>query len=230
MRYRQRPLSLDIGAGVLIGFGIVRHVRSTSCCRLSASCCRRDARLCARRRDRRRLVRTIPVRAVGVALIDNFGWQPALMVFAILTLLIIPLSLRRCARRRRMSARLPGGAQTAVVQDGAGGSFRPSLLRAAGARLLHLRLPARLHHRASAGLSGRPRAFGRTPAAGCIAAIGLFNIFGSLGVGWLQRQVAEALHPARDLFICALAVDRQSSFRFRSRQFSAIVVRRIDRA
>ena len=33
-----------------------------------------------------------------------------------------------------------------------------------------------------------------------IAAIGLFNIVGSLGVGWLQNRIPEALHPVGDLF------------------------------
>ena len=40
-----------------------------------------------------------------------------------------------------------------------------------------------------------------------IATIGLFNIIGSLGVGWLQNQVAEALYPVGDLFP-PRAVDR----------------------
>ena len=35
--------------------------------------------------------------------------------------------------------------------------LRAALLRAAGARIFHLRFPARIHHRPYAGLSGRPR-------------------------------------------------------------------------
>ena len=53
-----------------------------------------------------------------------------------------------------------GGGVDAIAPAGARRSLRPSLLHAAGARLLHLRLPARIHHRAFAGLSGRPRAVG----------------------------------------------------------------------
>ena len=51
-----------------------------------------------------------------------------------------------------------GCRQAAIVASGADRSVRPSQLRAAGAGLLHLRLPARLRHRAPAVLSGRPRA------------------------------------------------------------------------
>jgi len=42
MRYSSTPLSLDIGAGVLIGFGLSGSP-SISCCPLSASCCRRSS-------------------------------------------------------------------------------------------------------------------------------------------------------------------------------------------
>ena len=38
-------------------------------------------------------IRAVPFRALGVALIDDFGWQTALVVFAALMLLIVPLSV-----------------------------------------------------------------------------------------------------------------------------------------
>src|ERR1700754_4310070 len=40
MRYAATPMSLNLGAGVLIGFGLPA-VRSISCCLHSANCCRR---------------------------------------------------------------------------------------------------------------------------------------------------------------------------------------------
>ena len=49
-------------------------------------------------------------------------------------------------------------AAPAVRQAGVGRGVRPSELCAARARLLHLRLPTRLRHRASAVVSARPRA------------------------------------------------------------------------
>ncbi len=72
---------------------------------------------------------------LGVLLIDLYGWQTTLVIFAALMLLILPLALVLATPR----------------------AVRPPQLRPAGARLLHLRFPARLHHCASAGLSGRPR-------------------------------------------------------------------------
>ena len=52
-------------------------------------------------------------------------------------------------------------AAQAIGHAGALRGLRPSQLRAAGARLLHLRLPDILHRRASAGVSGRSRTAGR---------------------------------------------------------------------
>ena len=152
------PLSLDLGAGVLIGFGL--------------SGCSFNLVLSAFSKllppEKRGLALGAGTAAgsfgqflfapFGVALIDNFGWQPALTVFA-----AADAADRAAVARARDAAcdvvERPV-ARPAIVQDGAGGSVRPSLLRAAGARLLHLRLPARLHHRASAGLSRRSRHLG----------------------------------------------------------------------
>ena len=89
------------------------------------------------------------------SLIQAFSWQTALLIFAGTMLLVLPLSL---ALATPPSAPVAGGRQAAIVASGAGRGVRTSQLRAAGARLLHLRLPARLRHRAPAVLSGRPRA------------------------------------------------------------------------
>src|SRR5450631_3281710 len=93
MRYAATPLSLDVGAGVLIGFGL--------------SGCSFNLVLSAFSKllppERRGLALGAGTAAgsfgqflfapFGVALIDHFGWQAALIVFACLMLLIVPLSL-----------------------------------------------------------------------------------------------------------------------------------------
>src|ERR1700730_12516343 len=93
MRYAATPLSLDLGAGVLIGFGL--------------SGCSFNLVLSAFAKLLPTEQRGIGLGAgtaagsfgqflfapFGVALIDNFGWQTALTVFAGLMLLIVPLSL-----------------------------------------------------------------------------------------------------------------------------------------
>src|SRR5664279_5767447 len=93
MRYAATPLSLDIGAGVLIGFGL--------------SGCSFNLVLSAFSKllppDKRGIALGFGTAAgsfgqflfapFGVAMIDQMGWQSALMVFSVLMLLIIPLSL-----------------------------------------------------------------------------------------------------------------------------------------
>src|SRR3979411_348388 len=93
MRYAATPLTLDVGAGVLIGFGL-------SGCSFNLVLSAFSKLLPPERRG-------IALGAgsgagsfgqslfapCGGAMIDNFGWQTALTVFAALMLLIIPLSL-----------------------------------------------------------------------------------------------------------------------------------------
>src|SRR6201986_2316302 len=93
MRYSATPLSLNLGAGVLIGFGL--------------SGCSFNLVLSAFSKlvppERRGFALGAGTAAgsfgqflfapFGVAMIDNFGWQTALMVYAALMLLILPLSL-----------------------------------------------------------------------------------------------------------------------------------------
>ena len=93
MRYSSTPLSLNLGAGVMVGFGLAgcsfNLVLSAFAKLLPA--------------EKRGLALGAGTAAgsfgqflfapIGVALIDNFGWQQALSVFGFLMLLIIPLSL-----------------------------------------------------------------------------------------------------------------------------------------
>src|SRR6201996_8392087 len=93
MRYATTPLSLELGAGVLIGFGL-------SGCSFNLVLSAFSKLLSP---DRRGLALGAGTAAgsfgqflfapIGVAMIGNFGWQAALTVYAGLMLLIIPLSL-----------------------------------------------------------------------------------------------------------------------------------------
>jgi MFS family permease len=205
MRYAATPLSLDIGAGVLIGFGL--------------SGCSFNLVLSAFSKllppERRGLALGAGTAAgsfgqflfapFGVAMIDNFGWQAALTVFAFLMLLIIPLSLAL--------ATPPATSADAPVADQQ--SFRTALAEAFGHRsyvllmlgfftcgfqlaFITVHLPSYLVDR------GMPVQTG----GWVVAAIGLFNIIGSLSVGWLQnrfpkRYILSAIYFTRALSIVA---------------------------
>ena len=218
MRYSTTPLSLDIGAGVLIGFGL--------------SGCSFNLVLSAFSKllppERRGIALGFGTAAgsfgqflfapFGVAMIDNFGWQAALTVFALLMLLIVPLSLAIAT-----PPAAPSDARAADEQ-----SFKTALAEAFGHRsyvllvlgfftcgfqlaFITVHLPAYLADRGVSSHTG----------GWVVAAIGLFNIIGSLGVGWLQNK-----YPKRyilSLIYLARALSIMAFISFPISTFSAIV-------
>jgi MFS family permease len=205
MRYAATPLSLDLGAGVLIGFGL-------SGCSFNLVLSAFSKLLPPERRGVALGAGTAAgsfgqflFAPFGVAMIGNFGWQTALMVFAGLMLLIVPLSLALAT-----PPAAPGHVP-AVGQQ----SFRTALAEAFGHRsyvllvlgfftcgfqlaFITVHLPAYLVDRGITAQTG----------GWVIAAIGLFNIIGSLSVGWLQnrmpkRYILSAIYLTRALSIIA---------------------------
>jgi MFS family permease len=186
MRYAATPLSLDFGAGVLIGFGL-------SGCSFNLVLSAFSKLLPPERRGVALGAGTAAgsfgqflFAPFGVALIGNFGWQTTLMVFAGLMLLIVPLSL----------ALVTPATTTREAPAADQQSFKTALAEAFGHRsyvllvlgfftcgfqlaFITVHLPAYLSDRGITAQTG----------GWVIAAIGLFNIIGSLGVGWLQNRV-----------------------------------------
>jgi MFS family permease len=202
MRYGSTPASLELGAGLLIGFGL--------------SGCSFNLVLSAFGKLMPPEWRGIALGAgtaagsfgqflfapFGVALIDNFGWQSALTVFA---LLVVPLSLA-------LATPAVAASNGPVVQQQ---SFKQALTEAFGHRsyvllvlgfftcgfqlaFITVHLPAYLVDRGAPVQTG----------GWVIATIGLFNIIGSLSVGWLQsrlpkRYILSAIYFARAMSIVA---------------------------
>jgi MFS family permease len=186
MRYSATPLSLNLGAGVLVGFGLAG-------CSFNLVLSAFSKLLPAERRGLALGAGTAAgslgqflFAPFGVAMIDQFGWQTALTVFAVLMLLILPLSL----------AIATPPAPEARPTDAEQQSFRTALMEAFGHRsyvllvlgfftcgfqlaFITVHLPAFLVDR---GLTAQVGGW-------VIAAIGLFNIIGSLSVGWLQSRL-----------------------------------------
>jgi MFS family permease len=203
MRYAATPLSLDISAGVLIGLGL--------------SGCSFNLVLSAFGKLLPPEWRGVALGAgtaagsfgqfvfapFGVAMLDNFGWPTALTVFAGLMLLVVPLSLALAT---------PSSAKSAVVVTEQQ-TFKHALAEAFGHRsyiLLVLgfftcgfqlafttvHLPAYLVDR---GLSVQIGGW-------VIATIGLFNIVGSLSVGWLQSRLPKRYILSVIYFVRALTI------------------------
>jgi MFS family permease len=209
MRYAATPLSLDLGAGVMIGFGL--------------SGCSFNLVLSAFSKllppERRGVALGLGTAAgsfgqflfapFGVALIDNFGWPTALLVFAGLMLLIVPLSFA-LATPAATTRSAP-----AVDQQ----SFKTALAEAFGHRsylllvlgfftcgfqlaFITAHLPAYLVDRGITAQTG----------GWVIAAIGLFNIIGSLSVGWLQNRFPKRYILSTIYFVRAISIVAFISF------------------
>jgi MFS family permease len=203
MAYATTPIELHLSAGVLIGFGL--------------SGCSFTMVIGAFGKLMPVQWRTIAFGAgtaagsfgqflfspLAVALIDQFGWQPTLIIFAVILLAILPLSFVLAAPRGGT-----GGGQFVASQ-----SIRQALAEAFGHRsylllvlgyftcgfqlfFIAVHLPAYLVDR------GLPADIG----GWAIAIIGLFNIFGSFGAGWLsnlmpKRFLLSAIYFSRSLAI-----------------------------
>jgi MFS family permease len=184
MRYSATPMSLDIGAGVLIGFGLSGSSFNLVLSAFSKLLPPEKRGIALGAGTAAGSFGQFLFAPFGVAMIDNFGWQAALTVFALLMLLIVPLSLALSTPAQAVT-NTPAADQQ---------SFKTALAEAFGHRsyvllvlgfftcgfqlaFITVHLPAHLVDR------GIPASTG----GWVIAAIGLFNIIGSLSVGWLQN-------------------------------------------
>ena len=144
---------------------------------------------------------------LSVALIGTVGWQQTLVILGAIVLLVIPLSLALATPRRAKAAAIP--APTAARNQ----SVKQALAEALSHRsyvllilgyftcgfqlfFIGVHLPAYLVDR------GLPAAIG----GWALAIIGLFNIFGSLGSGWLgtlvpRRFILASIYVGRSLVI-----------------------------
>ena len=137
---------------------------------------------------------------LSVALINSFGWQQTLVIFAVSMLCIMPLSLSLATPTT--------GADEAAQQ-----SLRQALSEAFGQRsyvmlvlgfftcgfqlaFITVHLPAYLVDR---GLSA-------TVGGWTLATIGLFNIFGSLAYGWLSDRMPKRYLLSFNYFVRAVAI------------------------
>lgn len=218
MRYAATPLSLDFGAGVLIGFGL-------SGCSFNLVLSAFSKLLPPERRGMALGAGTAAgsfgqflFAPFGVALIGNFGWQTTLMVFAGLMLLIVPLSLALAtpaARTKEVAAADQQSFKTALAEAFGHRSYVLLVLGffTCGFQLafITVHLPAYLSDR---GISAQTGGW-------VIAAIGLFNIMGSLGVGWLQNHLPKRYILSTIYFVRAVSILTFISFPITT--FSAIM-------
>ena len=199
MRYSTTPLSLDLGAGVLIGFGL-------SGCSFNLVLSAFSKLLPPEKRGIALGAGTAAgsfgqflFAPFGVALIDNFGWQTALTVFA------LPDAVDRAAVARARDAAVADRRRTCLPRTS--NRSRPRWRRRSAIAptccWCSASSPAAFSSPSSPCICRPiwPIAASRRQTGGwVIAAIGLFNIIGSLSVGWLQNKFPKRYILSVDLF------------------------------
>jgi MFS family permease len=205
MQYSNTPLALNATVGVLIGFGLAGCSFNLVVSAFAKIVPQSWRALALGAGTASGSFGQFLFAPFGVALLDNFGWQTTLTIFAVLMLLVVPLSVALATPKAEPVA---AGADPADQQ-----SFKQALSEAFGHRsyvLLVLgfftcgfqlafvtaHLPAYLADR---GLDA-------SVGGWVIAVIGLFNIAGSLGVGWVAKFVPMRFILSAIYFIRALSI------------------------
>jgi MFS family permease len=207
MAYTTSPITLQVTAGVLVGFGLAG--------------CSFNLVIAAFGKLLPERYRTLAIGAgtaagsfgqflfapFGVALIDNAGWQNALLVFGGLLLFIVPMALALATPRSEPKP-AGAGADIAATQ-----SLTAALTEAFAHRsyvflvlgfftcgfqlaFITLHLPSYLIDR---GLSAQVGGW-------ALATIGLFNIIGSISVGWLSMHFPRRYLLAFNYFMRAVFI------------------------
>jgi len=190
MPYATTALALDLSAGVLLGFGLAG-------CSFVIVLAAFGKLLPAQWRSRAFGFGTAAssfgqflYSPLVVLLIDTYGWQQTLMIFAVSMTAVLPFSLALATPRAEPKKQTPVPAQVApqslrqVLAESLGN--RSYLLLVLGfftcgfqLQFITVHLPAFLVDR---GLSA-------SVGGWTIAAIGFFNIIGSIGSGWLGDRM-----------------------------------------
>jgi MFS family permease len=209
MGYATTPAALDLGAGVLIGFGLSGCSFNLVLSAFSKLLPPEQRGLALGAGTAAGSFGQFLFAPIGVALIDNLGWQGALTAFAALMLLIVPLSLALATPPSRAADVPSTDPQT----------FKRALAEAFGHRsyvllvlgfftcgfqlaFITVHLPAFLVDR---GIS--------TQIGGWVlAAIGFFNIIGSISVGWMQNFMPKRYILSAIYFLRALSTIAFISF------------------
>jgi MFS family permease len=204
MAVSDSPAMLELSAGVLIGFGI-------SGCSFNIVLAAFGKLLPERWRSLAFGAGTAAgsfgqflFSPLAVALKDAFGWQGALLIFAVLCLAILPLSLSLATPR---NVATPGAVPSQTLKQALSEALahRSYLLLVLGfftcgfqLAFITVHMPAYLADR---GLSAYVGGF-------TVGVIGLFNIIGSLSVGWLggrlpKRYILSVIYLIRALAVLA---------------------------
>ena len=204
MAYASTPLEFHLSAGVLIGFGLAGCSFTLVIGAFGKLMPEQWRSLSFGAGTAAGSFGQFLFSPLAVALMDNFGWQRTLLIFAAILLLILPLSMALT-----VPPNSSGTAARAVPRQ----SLTQALSEAFGHRsyvllvlgyftcgfqlfFIAVHLPAYLVDR------GLPASIG----GWAIAIIGLFNIVGSIGAGWLSNLVPKRFILSTIYFCRSIAI------------------------
>jgi MFS family permease len=204
MAYARTPLELHLSAGVLIGFGLAGCSFSMVIGAFGKLMPERWRSLSFGAGTAAGSFGQFLFSPLAVALIDHVGWRVTLLIFAVILLSCLPLALALAAPKAT-----PGAPQRAPPRQSVGQALaeafghRSFLLLVLGyftcgfqLFFIAIHLPAYLLDR------GLPASVG----GWALAMVGLFNIVGSIGAGWLatvvpKRFILSSIYLSRSLAI-----------------------------
>jgi MFS family permease len=203
MAYTTSPLTLQVTAGVLVGFGLSGCSFNLVIAAFGKLLDERYRMLAIGAGTAAGSFGQFLFAPFGVALIDGVGWQNALLVFGGLLVLIVPMALALATPPN--TATKAGAAPTQSLMSALSEAFghRSYVLLVFGfftcgfqLAFITLHLPAYLIDR---GLSAQVGGW-------ALATIGLFNIIGSISVGWLSTKYPRRYLLALNYFLRAVFI------------------------
>jgi MFS family permease len=205
MRYSSTPLLLELSIGLLIGFGM-------SACSFSLVV---TAFAKVIPPERRSLAMGVATAAgsfgqflfapLGVGLIDGIGWQNALSIFAVSLLFVLPASAALKTPPASASESAASGEARQSIREALAEAFshRSYVLLVLGFFTCGFQLAFVTAHLPSYLLD---RGLATEVGGWVIAIIGLFNIIGAFGSGWLAQRYPSRYILSTIYFIRALSI------------------------
>jgi MFS family permease len=204
MAFSHSPAMLDLSAGALVGFGLAGCSFTLVLAAFGKLLPEQWRSLAFGAGTAAGSFGQFLFSPLAVGLKDAFGWQGALAIFAALCIAMLPLSLALATPRNAgASAAAPSQTMTQALREAL--SHRSYLLLVLGfftcgfqLAFITVHMPAYLVDK---GLSA-------TVGGWTIGVIGLFNIIGSLGAGWLggrlpKRYILSVIYLIRALAVLA---------------------------
>ncbi len=203
------PLTLNLTAGVLIGFGLAGSSFNLVLAAFGKLLPPEKRSMAFGAGTAAGSFGQFLFSPLGVALIRDYGWQNSLLIFAGLTMLVLPLALAIATPpQKQAAANAAPGADNQSVKQALNQAFRHRsyVLLVLGFFTCGFQLAFITVH-----LPSYFKDIGLPPEVGgwTLALVGIFNIIGSLSAGWLgnrmpKRWILAAIYLARSVVTIGL--------------------------